>query len=127
MVVLLSKANYSSKEAIKNGDVVLTHNDSYNIDNFFDFLEKKRNSLRVVVYTDEGDPIITDLTYDQGDNILFKIDNSKDRFSGSGGSKTGVCNNIIQQTNLNGVRYNLTGCSGFEDSIFLFLLENEEQ
>lgn len=125
VIVLFSNTNYSSKEAIKNGDVVLTHKASYNVDHFFDFLERKRNALRVVVYTDEGDPIITGLTYDQRDKILFEIDSSKDKFSGNKNRQKGVCNNIIQQSVLNGVRYQLNGCSGSENSIFLFTLENE--
>ncbi|GIP17308.1 hypothetical protein J40TS1_29500 [Paenibacillus montaniterrae] len=122
---LMRNANYSSKKAIKNGDVVLTHSEDYNLDTFFDFLEKERQKIRIVLYTDEGDSIITDLSRREDDSISFRLDNSKDKFSKRDIQK-GVCSNITQDSVSSGVAYYLNSCSGANtDKIFLFRLEHE--
>lgn len=130
LITLFSNYNYPSKKAIKNGDVVVTHSGKYHLNKFFEFLEKKRNEIRIVVYTDEGDPIIIDLTNSENNEILFKLDNSRDKFSARGIEK-GVCNNIRQEPfsneNMSGVFYDLDGCEGSgSNRIPLFLLDNSE-
>ena len=131
LLSLFSNYNYPSKKAIKNGDIVVTHSGKYHLNNFFEFLEKKRNEIRIVVYTDEGDPIIKDLTRGQNDEIFYKIDNSRDKFSARD-IKKGVCSNIRQEPfsneNMNGVFYKLDGCEGSRSNhIPLIFLENSEK
>ncbi|PEZ07251.1 hypothetical protein CN326_08870 [Bacillus sp. AFS018417] len=49
-----------------------------------------RNKVRIVNYTDEGDPIFQTLDYD-GININYLFDDSNDKFGGSHKGKKVMC------------------------------------
>lgn len=81
--------NYTMEQAITDGAVVITYDgieNSKNVELFV--LNVSRNiasMLRIIQYTDEGDPIIKDITYHvdpQGSYYIQSIDNSRDQFAG---------------------------------------------
>ena len=78
-----SKDSYTSKTAIKNGDVVDVHGKQYNVEKLDKFIENVKNNnkdkVRITTYTIEGGAIITDLDYD-GENINYTNDNTRDNF-----------------------------------------------
>jgi len=70
---------YSSELALENGDVVNGHNIE-KLDMFIDNLKSSRSDwVRITVYTMEGDAIIHDLHYDNGNLTLF-VDTTRDKF-----------------------------------------------
>jgi len=77
------KDSYTSKTAIKNGDVVVANGNQYNVEKLDEFMENVKNNIkdkvRITRYTIEGDAIITDLDYD-GENINYTDDNTRDSF-----------------------------------------------
>jgi hypothetical protein len=82
--------NYSKEKAIKDGVVVITYEGIENSKEIGEFVENvSRNietMLRIIQYTIEGDPIITDITYhvDRDNYYTLSIDNSRDHFAGKG-------------------------------------------
>ena len=94
--------NYSQEKAIEKGYVVITHNKIYNKDKLDKFMKnteinsKNRieDSVKIVQYTTEGDPIITELSYKIKDETyeiggetknkttyILKTDNTRDKWS----------------------------------------------
>lgn len=91
--------DYSLEKAIESGYFVIGHNKIYNKDKLDKFIEntsinsKNRieDSIKIVQYTTEGDPIITELSYKIKDETyllsgkpvnkttyILKVDNTKD-------------------------------------------------
>ncbi|WP_404346831.1 DUF4362 domain-containing protein [Sutcliffiella horikoshii] len=93
-------------------DVVNMHGDITNIDMFFGFIENVNQGLedkiRVVTYTEEGDPMLHDLKYD-GEVIQSTTDTRRDTF-GSGNINTAICSSIDIKENAERTDYDLTGC-----------------
>lgn len=91
-VLVYNNANKEcpSSLAIENGDYVNIHGDIYNEQKMIDFIEnvqnKEQDKIRTVVYTVEGDPIITDFNYN-GSAFVVVQDNSYDRYSSGGTTK----------------------------------------
>lgn len=94
--------DYSLEKAVQNGHFVITHNKIYNKHKLDKFIEntsinsKNRieDSIKIVQYTTEGDPIITELSYKikdetyshDGETInkttyILKVDNTRDKWS----------------------------------------------
>lgn len=104
---------YPSSLAIENGDYVNIHGDIYNEQKMTDFIEnvqnKKQDKIRTVVYTVEGDPIITDFNYNGSTFIVVK-DNSYDRYS-SGGTTKKELSNLLTYEHQNRLYYSVTNLS----------------
>ena len=82
-----SEDDYTLDMAIANGDYVDVHGITYNDDAMDVFLEKaaaqKAASIRIVRYTIEGDPILTNIVYD-GSIFTVTEDSSRDSFGAWG-------------------------------------------
>ncbi len=97
-----SNEDYSLEKAIENGYFVIGHNKIYNKDKLDKFIEntsmnsKNRieDSIKIIQYTTEGDPIITELSYKIKDETylsngkptnkttyILKVDNTRDKWS----------------------------------------------
>ncbi|MFS0783258.1 DUF4362 domain-containing protein [Bacillus sp. 1P06AnD] len=68
----------------------------------------KKDSIRVVAYTKEGDPILTDLIYN-GEQLEITEDTTRDEY-GSGEIITFGCEKILVEGN----KYSIIGCQGYE-------------
>lgn len=112
----LSK-DYSGEAAAVNGDVVITFGGTENIDRLYEFVDKASLGMaamvRIVQYTDEGDPLITDVIYkqDQKDCFLYRMDNSRDTF---GGSDIGITETVYSYLITDGEALYLSNCAGWE-------------
>ncbi|MCR8851041.1 DUF4362 domain-containing protein [Rossellomorea sp. SC111] len=97
-----------------NADVVNVHGGITGLDkmeNYFQQVEKeKKGDLRVVSYTIEGDPILTDLAYD-GKHINVTFDYTRDQY-GNGEVKSFQCGKLKREENPTNLSYYLTGCEG---------------
>ena len=111
-VIVYNNANkkYTSDLAIENGDYVNIHGKIYNDQAMIDFIEnvlnKEQDEIRTVVYTVEGDPIITDFNYNGSIFIVVK-DNSYDRYS-SGGTIKKEFSNLLTYEHRNRLYYSVT-------------------
>jgi len=110
-----NQAAYPSKQATQHGDAVANGVGGVsNLPVFTRFLHNvqdgKRDHCRITSYTDEGDPIFMDLSFD-GKVIKYTFDDSNDKFGGSNkGRKTTTCKGISAQQAANGTTYSVTGC-----------------
>ena len=112
-------STYTSQEAKKNGDIVVGPGGPLNTDKIIPFLTSvdkgQESDLRITSYTDEGDPIISDLHYD-GKKIKYSYDTSRDEYGGtSRGKSNTTCEKILSRDVVRddkavGTLYVLTGC-----------------
>lgn len=97
-----------------NADVVNMHGGISgldNMENYFQMVKKqKKGDLRVVSYTIEGDPILTDLAYD-GKQIDVTFDYTRDQY-GDGKVESFQCGKLNREENPTNLSYYLTGCEG---------------
>ncbi|MBU8917767.1 DUF4362 domain-containing protein [Bacillus sp. FJAT-29953] len=93
-------------------DVVETHGGLENfrrLDQFVKHVQNnKKDKVRLIRYTIEGDPIFHDLAYD-GSNLKFTLDTAEDKF-GQGEVTTTTCESIQKQESETETKYMLTGC-----------------
>ncbi|MFE4075662.1 DUF4362 domain-containing protein [Peribacillus sp. YIM B13477] len=73
----------------------------------------KKDSIRVVAYTKEGDPILTDLTYN-GEQLEITEDTTRDEY-GSGEINTFGCGKILVEGN----KYSIIGFQGYKTPYYL--------
>ncbi len=103
-----------------NPDVVNMHGGISGLDkmeNYYQQVEKqKEGDLRVVSYTIEGDPIITDLAYD-GKKINVTHDYTRDQY-GNGAIDTFQCGKLKREENPTNLAYYLTDCEGVKGGIW---------
>lgn len=79
---------YPMQQAIKDGCVVISYNTVFNKSKLDSFItntnanneNRKSDFIRIVKYTNEGDPIITDLQYKKDDGYTLTYDNTRDAF-----------------------------------------------
>lgn len=75
---------YPLTTATTKGDIVWTFDKVYHLEKmnvFMDHLQNKRKDMiRIVAYTMEGDPVITDLSFD-GTTITAVIDDTRDKYA----------------------------------------------
>ena len=79
---------YSMQQAIKDGCVVISYNAVFNKSKLDSFItntnanneNRQSDFIRIVLYTNEGDPIITDLEYKKDDGYILTYDNTRDTF-----------------------------------------------
>ncbi|MGN7410830.1 DUF4362 domain-containing protein [Sporosarcina sp. SAFN-010] len=100
-------------------DVVNIHGNIENLRLLEKFTEdvsiNKASEVRVVNYTDEGDPIIHDLNY-SNDKLTSTIDTRADEF-GNQLVKEDVCESIKKIDENNQTIYQLEGCKCIEEGI----------
>lgn len=78
---------YPLTQAIKDGCLVMG-NRVYNMDSLNEFVENTRadnpnrqsDFLRIVMYTIEGDPVITELEYEKDGGYTLRTDNTRDAY-----------------------------------------------
>jgi hypothetical protein len=108
------RGNENVKRNVDYGDVINTQGSIKGIekmDRFYENISKNLSSkLRVIHYTIEGDPIITDLSYDGG-TITVQRDTTKDQY-GSGGINTLSCNKFYKEVNPTNLSYVASECKG---------------
>lgn len=121
----------SFSEAKQQGYVVSGPSGQANVDKietfYEDYQNKKSNNITLARYTDEGDPIYIDLTFD-GDEISYSYDNTWDEFGGQNkGVRKTSCTimgqRIDPQEDRIGTEYYLTSCS---DDVGYSVIEKEE-
>ena len=79
---------YSMEQAIKDGCVVISYNSVFNKGRLDSFItntnanneNRQSDFIRIVLYTIEGDPIITDLEYRESLGYILTYDNTRDAF-----------------------------------------------
>lgn len=103
-----------------------THGDTVNGDRLYQFYENTVNdeedSVRVITYTTEGDPIYQDLTYDV--TGIESVEDSREDEFGSGEVVTRQCNSIVLLTSETELVYVPEGCDP-EDGMNTILMETE--
>ncbi len=79
--------DYSSEEAVKDNCFVISNNKIESEDLMLNFVQNTKTGvvgyLRRVIYTIEGDPVITDFIYD-GEKYFVCEDMTRDAFAGEG-------------------------------------------
>ncbi|PEN68641.1 DUF4362 domain-containing protein [Bacillus toyonensis] len=114
-IFLISGCSKDSNLVDEKKDVILKHEKIVNLSEFKSFVENLKNEksdkIKIVSYTDEGDPIVKNLSYD-GKEIRYTIDNSKDKFSSKNNKeqKT-VCKKLNKRQENSQVVYYLDECS----------------
>lgn len=111
-------------KGVKNVDVVNTHGRIFEgLDNMHTFYENVLNGvlsdLRIVHYTIEGDPIVTDLKYD-GETMKVINDSTRDKF-GSGEIETTKCSGLIEEVTHTNTTYFAVDCSDGHSSMLEIL------
>ncbi len=115
-----------SVKGVKNVDVLNTHGSIEGLErmkNFYNDLQNGISSdLRIVHYTIEGDPIITDLKYKE-DTIKVTYDSTRDNF-GSGKITTVNCSDLLEEVNPTNTSYIAIGCSdGYSGMVEILAIE----
>lgn len=114
LIIFLGLITGCSDSAVKNADVVNTHGSIEGLDKmelFYEDTKKNvKSDLSVVHYTIEGDPMITDLTYNNG-VIKVKQDTTRDQY-GSGRVTTITCGRFYREVNPTNVSYVAADCKG---------------
>ncbi|MCJ8008452.1 DUF4362 domain-containing protein [Lederbergia wuyishanensis] len=102
-----------SVKGVKNVDVLNSHGSIEGLERMKIFYDNMQNAvpsdLRIVHYTIEGDPIVTDLTYN-GESLDVKYDSTRDAF-GSGEITTNRCGNIVEEVNPTNTSYIAVDCT----------------
>ncbi|WP_308639396.1 DUF4362 domain-containing protein [Paenibacillus silvisoli] len=108
---------YTREQASANGDVVNVDGKYTNLEKWRQFMEHVKakspepESVRITLYTIEGDPIFYELVYD-GKEIRYTFDNSMDAFGSDQGRPTTTCTGFDTKTvEQAGTFVVLTGCS----------------
>lgn len=100
-------------KGVENVDVLDSHGSIEGIERMRGFYEDVQKGvpteLRLVRYTIEGDPIISDLTYD-GKLLEVKYDTTHDAY-GSGTITTTSCSNLIEEVNPTNTSYIAVDCN----------------
>ena len=103
-----------SVKGVSDVDVVNTHGGVEGIEKMQVFYENIQkgilSDLRIVHYTTEGDPMVTDISYN-GDTIEVENDTTRDTF-GSGQVITNTCDNMLVESNPTNISYIVTDCEG---------------
>lgn len=102
-------------------DIVDMHGEIENKERFEKFLNnveaEQKDSIRVVSYTIEGDPMLKDLEYD-GEVIKYTTDTRRDKF-GEGSINTTSCTSVEVVETTERTDYILEGCENTIDNIIL--------
>lgn len=101
-------------KGVDNVDVIHRHDSIEGLERIVHFYDKVKGGtaadLRIVQYTIEGDPIVTDLRYD-GKLLEVIYDTTRDKF-GVGEVMTMVCGDLIKEVNPTNTTYLAVDCGG---------------
>jgi hypothetical protein len=113
----------TSVNDVENVDVVNTHGRIEGLERMNAFYENVLNKvsteIRMVSYTIEGAPIVTDIRYD-GKSIEVKRDYTRDAY-GSGAIRTHKCGNLVLENNLTNMSYIAVECSDTQHGMYEIL------
>lgn len=119
-------------KGVDNVDVLDTHGGVEGWEQMQGFYDNIQNGiasdLRIVYYTIEGAPIVTDLTYN-GESLEVKKDYSRDPY-GSGEIITNKCGNMVKEANDTNLSYIAIDCNGIPygmDTILQISYDSSEQ
>lgn len=124
-LIMLVTIFLSACNSVKDSDIVLEQEEIItNSDKFEAFIENlkngKKDNIRIVQRTTEGDPLFNTLDYN-GQTITYTYDDSQDKFGGSNtGLESGTCEHLESEKSEKGKRYYLTGCSSEVGEYFEF-------
>ncbi len=97
------------------------HGQIENTERFTEFLknveQEQKDNIRIVRYTEEGDPMLPDLEYD-GEIIKSTTDTRRDKF-GEGSIKTTICTSMEVVETTERTDYILDGCENIIDNKIL--------
>lgn len=100
-------------KGLENVGVLNSHNRIEGLENMTNFYENIKNGvpseLRIVHYTIEGDPIVTDLNYN-GELLEVIDDTTRDKY-GSGAIRHNNCSKLIEEVNLTNTTYIAVDCA----------------
>jgi hypothetical protein len=108
---------YTADTAAANGDVVVMQTEVKNAGKLTEFVRKAALGMpamvRIVKYTMEGDPILTDIIYNENHRGYYsrRHDSSRDAF---GGADTGISEMIYSYLITDGEGLYLSDCAGWE-------------
>lgn len=112
--------SHPQSKIYKPSDTDIVNRNSGDIENETRLLEFIRNietgkidNIRVVGYTKEGDPILTDITFN-GEQLEVSYDNTRDEY-GSNEINSFNCQKIIVKEK----KYLITGCEGYKTPYYL--------
>lgn len=122
-IVILSACNNQNGTAednteievkgLGNVDVLNSHGSIEGLERMIHFYENVQNrvpsDLRIVHYTIEGNPIVTDLSF-AGESLEVKYDSTRDKF-GSGEITKISCGNLIEEVNPTNTTYIAVDCA----------------
>ncbi|MBS4202255.1 DUF4362 domain-containing protein [Bacillus sp. FJAT-49732] len=99
-------------KGVGNVDVLDSHGGIEGLERMRSFYDNMQNAvpsgLRIVHYTIEGAPIVTDLKYN-GESLEVKYDSTRDAF-GSGEITTNRCGNMVEEVNPTNTSYIAIDC-----------------
>lgn len=98
----------------KKNDVIVKEAGTSNLDKFEQFVRNvdqgKVDKIRIVQYTDEGDPVFQTLEH-SGKDILYVLDSRQDKFAGDHkGLHKDSCKSIVKELRESESTYQLTDC-----------------
>lgn len=103
-----------SVKGVSDVDIVNTHGGVEGVEKmqvFYEDIQKGvASDLRIVHYTIEGDPMVTDLSFN-GDTIEVEHDTTRDTY-GSGQVTTNTCGNLLVELNPTNIAYIVNDCKG---------------
>ncbi|MFC5403504.1 DUF4362 domain-containing protein [Cohnella soli] len=109
---LIGKIEYSSEQAIANGEIVQSIRGLANTDRWLDFVksvgEGKSAEVHIVTYSIEGDPIFQDLLFENG-TIVYTTDTTMDKFGVPERTRS-FCKGIDNAKSEQGTKYTLNQC-----------------
>ncbi|EEM81055.1 MULTISPECIES: DUF4362 domain-containing protein [Bacillus cereus group] len=104
----------SSTTIDKKNDVIVKGAGILNLDKFEKFVlnveQREVDKIRIVQYTDEGDPVFQTLEH-SGKDILYVLDSRQDKFAGDHkGLHKDSCKSIVKELRESESTYRLTDC-----------------
>ncbi|MBM6771437.1 MULTISPECIES: DUF4362 domain-containing protein [Bacillus cereus group] len=105
----------SSTTIDKKNDVIVKGVGTSNLDKFEQFVmnvdQGEVDKIRIVQYTDEGDPVFQTLEH-SGKDILYVLDSRQDKFAGDHkGLHKDSCKSIVKEQRKSESTYRLTDCT----------------
>jgi len=105
----------SPKKLKQEGYIVDQHGQVSNLkimERFFaDYQNKHKSSIKLVNYTNEGDPIFYTIDYN-GINITFIKNTTNDKYAGTKSITSNTCSGIVRNVENGTTVYMLKGCKG---------------
>lgn len=102
-------------------DIVNEHGKITNLTRFEEFFESvqqsKKDTVRIIAYTTEGDPIIKDVQFN-GSTIKYTLDTTRDGY-GQQEVITANCKSIEKLETEETTEYQIAGCKNETDGILL--------